>query len=381
MYLTIKANRADYSKKIAVKVPLSIAKDFATNLDEVIANPIFDFQPNQIVLTKIEAKYQGQTMLAQLNNTDFKPEKIMVAIQDKKANFNGIKQLDLTLQNPNLTDKYQIQALAYRDGKEIQGNSFDDDIPQLLAQVPQAKIDNRKWLFIIGIENYKETDNIAFARRSAKMFKKVAKKVLGISERHSYTLIDNGATGMAIKDRLKMLLSEVKYGDKIYFYYNGHGIPNQDDNSFEPFLLPSDGIPDFITDKDEFALKNIYLQLSNSKAGEIIAFVDSCFAGSTDGVSIIKGVANSRLRPKKIGFDKSKMVVMSAGQKLQFSNMYQKRGHRLFTYFLMKSIISGKKDTKSVFKEVSYKVSEVSDKMGKLKKQEPTIDGNYNIGL
>ena len=186
---------------------------------------------------------------------------------------------------------------------------------------------------------------------------------------------------MAIKDRLKMLLSDIKSGDKIYFYYNGHGIPNQDDNSFEPFLLPSDGIPDFITEKNEFALKNIYQQLSDSSAGEIVAFIDSCFTGSTDGISIIKGVANSRLVAKKIGFNKSKMVVLSAGQKYQFSNMYEKRGHRLFSYFLMKSMLSGKDSLKSVFQEVSYKVSEVSSKFGKLKKQEPTIDGNYNIGL
>jgi len=102
MYLTMKAKNSDYSKKISVQVPLNIAKSFTSNIDEVLANPIFDFQQNQIVLKKIEAKFQGKTMLAKLSDTDFKPEKIMVAIKDTKADFNGIEQIDLTLQNPNL---------------------------------------------------------------------------------------------------------------------------------------------------------------------------------------------------------------------------------------------------------------------------------------
>ena len=112
-----------------------------------------------------------------------------------------------------------------------------------------------------------------------------------------------------------------------------------------------------------------------------MAFVDSCFSGATDGVSIIKGVAGSRLAPKKVTFDKSKMVVLTAGQKKQYSNMYKDKGHRLFSYFVMKSLIEGKKDISMLYKEVSYKVSETSNNFGVLKKQEPTIDGNGKIKL
>jgi len=34
-----------------------------------------------------------------------------------------------------------------------------------------------------------------------------------------------------------------------------------------------------------------------------------------------------------------------------------------------------------LFKEVSYKVSETSNELGALKKQEPTLDGNIKIKL
>lgn len=380
MYLTMKAKMADYSKKVAIKVPLSIARSFSENIKNVKANPVFDFKNNQIVLNRIEANYDGNTMLATLNSKDFKPENITVAIKDKKVKFDSASQMRLSLQNPNLKDTYQVEALAYKDGKEIKGVKFDDDIPSLLAKIKQTKVDSKKWLFVVGIENYAETDNIKYSKRSAEAFKKVAKKTLGISERHCYTLIDSKATGTAIKNRLRLLLSEVKKGDTIYFYYNGHGIPDPK-NSGEPYMLPSDGIADFIVSEKEFALKNIYKQLSDSKASKVVAFVDSCFSGATDGVSIIKGVAGSRLAPKKVVFNKSKMAVITAGQKKQYSNMFAKKGHRLFSYFVMKSLLDGKKDINLLYKEVSYKVSNKSNEFGVLKKQEPTIDGNLKIRL
>jgi len=380
MYLTMRAKRANYRKKISIKITPQNAKNFSQNIENVKLNPIFDFSNNQIVLKSIDTNYSQKKYIATLNNDDFKPEEIRVSIKDKKINFNSSKQMKLSLQNPNLKDRYQIEALAYKDSKEIKGVTFDDDIPTLLSKMKQTKIDNKKWLFIIGIEHYNETDNILYAKRSAETFKKVVQKSLGISERHSYTLIDNKATGTAIKNRIKLLLSEVKRGDTIYFYYNGHGIPDPKKGG-EPYMLPSDGIPDFIVEENVFALKNIYKELSDSRASKIVAFIDSCFSGATDGVSVIKGVAGSRLAPKKIQFNRRKMVVLTAGQKKQYSNMYKEKGHRLFSYFVMKSLLDGKKDINILFKEVSYKVTNTSNMFGILKKQEPTIMGNINIEL
>jgi hypothetical protein len=380
MYLTMKAKNANYSKKISLKVNLSNAKEFSENIASVKVNPIFDFKNNQITLKSINANYNRNNYVAILNNKDFKPEKMEVVIKDTKVKFDSAKQMRLSLQNPNLEDTYQVEALAYKDGQKIKGLDYNDDIPNLLTKYKKTKIDNKKWLFIIGIENYNETDNIKYSKRTALAFKKVAQKTLGIKERNSYTLLDNKATGTAIKNRLRLLLSEVKKGDTIYFYYNGHGIPDPSRGG-EPYMLPSDGIPDFIVEEKQFSLRNIYKQLSDSKANKVVAFVDSCFSGATDGVSIIKGVAGSRLVPKKVIFNKSKMVVLTAGRKKQYSNMYQDKGHRIFSYFVIKSLLSGKKNINLLFKEVSYKVSNTSNELGALKKQEPTIAGNRKIQL
>jgi hypothetical protein len=107
--------------------------------------------------------------------------------------------------------------------------------------------------------------------------------------------------------------------------------------------------------------------------------MDSCFSGSTDGKSIIKGVAGSVLIPKKVTFDHQKMVVLTAGRDKQFSNMYPKRGHRLFSYFVMKSLLDGKRSVSDINNSVYQNVKSVSNGFGDLKRQEPTIEGN--IGL
>lgn len=383
LYLTVKAKRANFNKKISLHISPAQAQTFVADIKNVQSKVAFDFANNQVTLKAIDAVSASGTYAAVLDEKDFQPEKMVIVTNTKKVEFDSAQQMRLDLQNPNLKDTYQIEALAYKDGIQMKGSvnsSYNDDIPGLLSNAAQAKIDKRKWLFIIGIEKYAETDDIAFSTRSAIEFKKVAQKTLGVTDRNTYMLLDNEATSGRIKNKLQLMLSEIKKGDTIYFYYNGHGIPDPKKDS-EPYMLPSDMIPDFITSEKEFALKNIYQKLSNSNASQVVGFIDSCFSGATDGTSIIKGVAASRLAPKKVTFNKNKMVILTAGQKKQYSNMYKEKGHRMFSYYLMKSLLKGKKDINSIYKEVSYKVSEQSNELGALKKQEPTIDGNTKIKL
>ncbi|MEA3513277.1 MAG: hypothetical protein U9R37_06720 [Campylobacterota bacterium] len=125
----------------------------------------------------------------------------------------------------------------------------------------------------------------------------------------------------------------------------------------------------------------LYLLYSDSKASKVVAFVDSCFSGATDGKSVIKGVAASRLVPKKVTFNKSKMVVLTAGKDKQYSNMYEEKGHRLFSYFVMKSLLKGKTNINDIYREVYTNIKDESYKMDDMKIQEPTIDGNLKLKL
>ncbi|EHP29137.1 protein containing Caspase domain [Sulfurimonas gotlandica GD1] len=194
-------------------------------------------------------------------------------------------------------------------------------------------------------------------------------------------LINENASQAKIKTSMKKMLRRVKSGDSIYFYYNGHGVPVPSLNN-EPFMLASNTEPDFVADESFFALKNIYAQLSASKADKIVAIVDSCFSGVTDGKAVLKGVAATKMVAKSVEFDKNRMVVMSAGKGNQYSNGYDKKAHRLFSFYVMKNIIEGDSDIKTLFKDTKAQTYDTSlEEYGDVRAQEPTIEGNFRLSL
>jgi len=213
------------------------------------------------------------------------------------------------------------------------------------------------------------------------MFAKTAQKKLGVAKTNSYVLINNNASQAKIKTSMKKMLRRVKNGDTIYFYYNGHGVPVPNLKN-EPFMLASNTEPDFVADESFFALKNIYAKLSDSKADKIVAVVDSCFSGVTDGKAVLKGVAATKMVAKSVAFDKEKMVVLTAGKGNQYSNGYDKKAHRLFSFYVMKNIIEGDLDIKTLYKDTKSQTYDTSlEEYGDSRTQEPTIDGNFRLSL
>ena len=204
-------------------------------------------------------------------------------------------------------------------------------------------------------------------------------KRLGIAENNVRTLLDRGATSSQIDYKLKDMLRQVKKGDTIYFYYSGHGIPVPTQNN-EPYMLAQDMNPAYLND-ERFKLQTIYKELSNSKASKIIAFIDSCFSGGTDNQSLIKGVAATRVKPKSVTFDNNKMLVISAGSGTQYSNKYDEKTNRLFSYYLMKGLLSNNTDTQRLYDYIKSNVQEKSYEMGPSYEQVPVYDGNIKLKL
>ena len=358
-----------FHKKIAIKVPRTEARNFNNNFKNLKPQAVFEYENNSIALKDIRIPYQKKTYLAQFTDLSVSDTQIAVNIQNE-------------IQMPSLYNATSVTVsqsqVATLDTSKLK--SFND-LDLLLAKTKTQKRDKKKWLFVIGIEKYDYTDNIRFAKRSAEMFVKVAHKKLGVLKQNSYVLIDGQATQAKIKTSMKKMLRRVKMGDTIYFYYNGHGVPVPKLKN-EPFMLTSDTEPDFVADEVFFSLKNIYAKLSDSKATKVVAIVDSCFSGVTDGVGVMKGVAATKMVAKKVHFDKDKMVVLSAGKSYQYSNGYNKKGHRLFSFFVMKNILEGDKSIKKLYKDTKTQTYNASmEEYGDSRTQEPTIDGNFRMKL
>ncbi|QEP42394.1 hypothetical protein D5085_04115 [Ectothiorhodospiraceae bacterium BW-2] len=303
------------------------------------------------------------------------PEQLAQAEQPL-VRFDEQALAQLQLQNPNIKD---VQFEAYLQQEQ---QAFNDDIPQRLAQISAAPIDKRQWLFVIGIERYQNTDNILYSRRSAELFAQVAAKSLGIHPSRQVVLLDDRASSGQIQDQLKLMLSKVEAGDRILFYYSGHGLPVAEEGN-TPYLLPADKIPDFVADDPFYRADNLYQRLQSSAAAQVVVFMDSCFTGTTDGKSIFGGTrAATRLQPRRLTLGEgAKMAVLTAGTDKQFSNALPESGHRLFSYYLMKELMNRPASVGDLALQVTAAVDRKSRDLGGLNRQTPVLTGNRQLSL
>ena len=381
MYVDYSTDRSTQTKKIAFTVEPSEAKNIKINFSKSSAEATYEYLGNTVEFKKITVKYDGSKYLCKASASDFKPETIQIALKDNKISFDADQQAKMfALQNPNLIDTYKVSSLQYLENKAVTGQNYTDDLAPLVKQLKQAPTDNKKWLFAIAVEKYDEADPVIYATNSANSFITAIQKRLGIDERHTYALINEKATTGGIKGSLERMLQNVASGDSIYFYYSGHGIPDPKDG--EPYILPKDVIADYVTREKDLMARSIYKRLSDSQASKIVAFVDSCYSGRTDGISNIKGAAAGHFKIKEVEFDKTKMAVFTAGTNGQFSNAYPQKGNRLFTYYLTKDLATKENlELDTLAADVYANVKEESLKMGDIKRQEPQIEGNSKIEL
>jgi hypothetical protein len=384
MYADLKSTNSDFTRQVAISVPIASGE---MRPAEVLKNAIeqqwlyrvkvsFSLNSDQIVLDDVQVTLNGNAYLTRISNEGFSPRVVEVKVPETQTELNDVYQ------NPNLADSINIPKLSLVQ-RTVQGSlSYVDDVAVPVSQLLAIEVDPQKWLFLIGIENYKETDKVIFANNSAKQVAEVMRKRLGISERNSYVLIDADATAGAISDKLERMLANVKPGDTIYFYYSGHGVP--DPASSEAYILPGDKVVDFIVREKNFQLVDIYRRLSLSGAAKVVAFIDACFSGRTDNSSLFKGTAPGLIRVKDVEIDAATMTVISAGKNTQFSNSYDNKGHRMFSYFLIRSLLKERGspvDLNTIYQEVSVGVRDASSAKGDIYLQEPQIYGNPQQSL
>ncbi len=359
---TVSFSKIDIKDTISINIPSKEARTFKTNLKTVKALPVFDIEGNKVHVDGIKFLHNDKKYIGSFTNEYFKVSQPTLSIS---KNYIQIEQEN--------SDKQEQYMLANK--------LFDNDLERALKKSPKVEQSSKKWAFVIGVEDYVFTEKITYAKRSAELYAKVLTKTQGVPRNHITLLLNERATGNIIKNSLKSMLRKVKEGDTIYFYYNGHGIPVPSEKN-EPYMLASDMSVEFVQDDKFFALKNVYKMLTDSKADNVVAVVDSCFTGATDGKVLLKGVAAARLIPKKVGFNQEKMSIITAGQKRQYSNGYDKKGHRLFSYYVMKDLIGGKADMSALYNSVYNQTKNTSFELyGDLRVQEPSIDGNLKLEL
>jgi hypothetical protein len=140
------------------------------------------------------------------------------------------------------------------------------------------------YAIVIGIEKYGAgVEPIPGGRRDAERFAEMVKTTLGVPAQQIKLDVDEQATKARIESRLAWAQDTVPQGGRIYFYFSGHGVPDpKTDAKGIPkgtaYLIPSDGDPNFLYETG-IAVPEILQKLGRSKAKEVLAFVDACYAG------------------------------------------------------------------------------------------------------
>lgn len=246
------------------------------------------------------------------------------------------------------------------------------------AFVQAQKENHNSFALIIGINQYKQNTPVEYADLSAMAFQELAQKTLGIPKENIITLLNDEATSGQVKAKIELIKELADEGGNIYLYFAGHGVPGKDGSTY---LLPNDMSADEIHLERNLKLDNIYEKLSQSTAKNVFVFMDSCFSGKDDrGGLLYKGVAPV-LKTNEVVLSQEKLTVMTAGSSTDFANDYAEKKQRLFSYYLIQELASGKSDLGDVYENIKNKVKRTSLMKGLGYKQVPQIYSKAGVSL
>lgn len=308
----IYGSNGDDLGNVYAKVPMSDAQSFKANFSSVTLTPRYGIVNDGVGIVDCTFRMSGKSYASAQTYTE----------QDNSALAINLPPLQITV-NGN-----EQQMASSQPAKPKVDNSIDLNIP--VNQTTNTKT----FALIIGNENYKKVEKVAYAANDAKVFAQYCTKTLGLPEKN-VTVVTDASYGdmLSALDCIKSI-AEAYGGDvRVIFYYAGHGVPNE--SSHDAFLLPVDA-DGSITDVC-LATSKLYGELSAMNARQVLVFMDACFSGSQRGSGMLASARGVALRANTER-PRGNMVVFSAATGDQTAYPYEEKGHGLFTYFLLKKL-------------------------------------------
>ena len=128
-------------------------------------------------------------------------------------------------------------------------------------------------LFIIGIDQYKDHDNLNSCVKDVSDFKSILIEKFQFEEPEVYELLNQEATNKKIQDALQGYSKRLSDRDNLVIFYSGHGdIINE-----RGFWVPHDASKDYTT---WLPNETIITLLGAIRAKHIFLISDSCFSNS-----------------------------------------------------------------------------------------------------
>lgn len=302
---------------IYAKIPLEEAMQFKSNWSKVAMQPTYGIIDDNIAVTScifsLGKKSWKSTERAANDNLDY----LSYDVPTLNVDFDG-----------------KTSVAQNSSPKKAVDNTIDKNIPQT------ASLQSNTFVIAIGNENYSLVPKVAFANNDMNIFAQYCQKTLGIPMQNirKYKDATFGSMLSALND-IKEIADAYNGDMNVIFYYAGHGIPNEKDQT--AYLLPTDA--DGKSTEVCFPLARLYKELGELNAKSVIVFMDACFSGAQRGNGMLasaRGVAIKAKEQKPMG----KLVVLTAASGEETAYPYNEKGHGMFTYFLLKKLNESKGD-------------------------------------
>lgn len=197
-----------------------------------------------------------------------------------------------------------------------------------------SKKSETKFAFIIANENYAEAP-VPYALNDGRIFREYCVKTLGLPENH-VRMYEDATYGniVAAVEEMKQLADAYEGDAELIFYYAGHGVPAEKENT--AYLLPVDGSSSDVT-ATGYPLSKLYEQLSQMKLKDVTVFLDACFSGAKREDEMLVSARGVAIKTKAEA-PRGNMVVFSAATGDETAHQLEEKGHGLFTYYLLKKL-------------------------------------------
>lgn len=213
-------------------------------------------------------------------------------------------------------------------------SDVDNSIPQT------TKKGGNRFAFIVANENYPEAP-VPYALNDGRIFKEYCQRTLGLPEKQ-IRMFEDATYGNLITavQQIKEIAEAYEGEAELIFYYAGHGVPDEKNNS--AYLLPVDGSSSDVATTG-YALEKLYGELSQMKLKNITVFLDACFSGAKREDEMLTSARGVAIKTKE-ETPRGNMVVFSAATGDETAHQLEEKGHGLFTYYLLKKLQDSKGD-------------------------------------
>ncbi len=167
------------------------------------------------------------------------------------------------------------------------------------------------WLLLVGINKYKNFDNLKAPVNDSKALKKVLYEKYWYHPEHTIELLDEQATRRNIKRALVQLLDVLQPHDTLLVYYAGHGDYARNNVGF---WLPHDAGKDPIDQENWLSTADLKGYMSSFKCRHVLLVADACFSG--DLLQNFRSAARPEIKNdyyRKAYGRKSREVITSGG--------------------------------------------------------------------